>query len=102
MALGTILTSVLALLVWLAVLAFLAKWFQAWAVGHLQPGVNTSWAALKVLFLLAFLASASGIFLSVRAWRGKSHLKEEIGDTAASPAEVDEELRHLFRMLAWH
>ena len=30
----------------------------------------------------------------------REYLKEEIGHTVASPAEVDEELRHLFRVLA--
>lgn len=78
MDVGKIITSVLALLVWIGVLAFLAKWFQAWAVGRLEPGVNTSWAALKILFLLACLASAGGMFLSVRAWWGKSHLKWQV------------------------
>ena len=32
--------------------------------------------------------------------RYRACLKEEIGQTVASPAEVDEELRHLFRVLA--
>ena len=34
--------------------------------------------------------------------RYRECLKEEIGHTVASPAEVDEELRHLFRVLARH
>ena len=34
--------------------------------------------------------------------RYRERLKEEIGHTVASPAEVDEELRHLFRVLARH
>ena len=32
--------------------------------------------------------------------RYRGRLKEEIAHTVASPAEVDEELRHLFRVLA--
>jgi len=32
--------------------------------------------------------------------RYRECLKEEIGHTVASPAEVDEELRHLFRVMA--
>jgi hypothetical protein len=32
--------------------------------------------------------------------RYRECLKEEIGHTVASPAEVNEELRHLFRVLA--
>ena len=34
--------------------------------------------------------------------RYQDRLKEEIGHSVASPAEVDEELRHLFRVLARH
>ena len=34
--------------------------------------------------------------------RYRECLKEEIAQTVASPAEVDEELRHLFRVLARH
>ena len=33
--------------------------------------------------------------------RYRERLKEEIAHTVASPAEVEEELRHLFRSLAW-
>ena len=34
--------------------------------------------------------------------RHRECLKEEIDHTVVSPAEVDEELRHLFRVLARH
>ncbi|MHB8970214.1 MAG: hypothetical protein ACYC3X_10850 [Pirellulaceae bacterium] len=34
--------------------------------------------------------------------RYRERLKEEIGQTVASPTEVDAELRHLFRVLARH
>jgi hypothetical protein len=73
-----IITSVLALLTWFGVLAFLATWFQAWAVGRLQPADSTSSATLIALFLLAFLASVRGVYLSVRGWRGKSLLKWQV------------------------
>ena len=70
-----IITSIPATLIWFGVLAFLAKWLQAWASGRLAPGESSSWAALLVLFLFALLACAGGIYLSIRAWRGKSHFK---------------------------
>ncbi len=76
---ATIFTSLPAALIWLGVLAFLAKWFQAWCAGGLEAGVNTSRRALLVLFLLAFSASVSGICLSVEAWRGKSNLRWQVG-----------------------
>ena len=72
---ATAITSVPAFLLWVGVLAFLAKWFQAWTAGRLEPGANTSMEALLVVFILAALSSVGGIYLSVRAWRRKSQLK---------------------------
>jgi hypothetical protein len=71
----TLVASILAFLLWLGVLALLAKWAQAWATGRLEPGASTSLEALALVFLAAAVASVGGIFLSVRAWRGKSQVK---------------------------
>lgn len=75
---ATIVTSIPAALIWFAVLGFLAKWFHAWAMGRLEPGQGTSWAALFVLFLVALLACAGGIYSGVGAWRGKSRLRWQV------------------------
>ena len=45
---ATIITSIPATLIWFGVLAFLIKWFQAWASGRLVPGEGSSW--LRCLF----------------------------------------------------
>jgi hypothetical protein len=67
-----VLLSVVALLVWVGVGAFLVKWIRLWAAGRLEPGINTSWGALYGVFGLAVLALAGGVFLTIRAWQGKS------------------------------
>ena len=67
-----LLLSVLSLSVWIGVAVFLLKWVRAWAAGHLEPGIETSWAALYGFFAVAVLALAAGIFLTIRAWQGKS------------------------------
>ena len=72
--LAPIVTSIPAGLIWLGALTYLAKWFKFWTGGRLEPGQDTSWIALIVLFSLALLACAGGIYSSVRAWRGKSGL----------------------------
>ena len=74
----TKITSVPAALTWFGVLAFLAKWFQAWSVGRLEPGSDTSWMALLMVFIVALLASGGGIYLSIRAWQGRSHVKWQV------------------------
>ena len=71
----TLVASILAFLLWLGVLALLAKWSQAWATGRLEPGASTSLEPLALVFLVAAVASVGGIFLSVRAWRGRSQVK---------------------------
>ena len=76
---ATIVTSIPAALIWFGALAFIAKWFQAWSADNLEAGANTSWGALLVFFFLALLSSAGGIYLSVRAWRGQSNLKWQVG-----------------------
>ncbi|HUT29432.1 MAG TPA: hypothetical protein VMX13_06550 [Sedimentisphaerales bacterium] len=73
-----VLLSVPALLLWTAVAAFLVKWIRAWAAGRLEPGVNTSWAALYGIFAVAVAALAGGIFLTVRAWQGKSTVSRQV------------------------
>jgi len=80
---ATVIVSVPAFLLWVGVLAFLAKWFRAWAAGRLEPGANTSMEALFVVFLLASLGSVGGIYMSVRAWRRKSELKWQAGSLIA-------------------
>lgn len=73
-----VLISVLALLVWIAVAAFLLKWVRAWAAGRLEPGIETAWAALYVFFAVAVLALAAGVFLTIRAWQGKSTVSWQV------------------------
>jgi hypothetical protein len=70
--------SIPVLLIWLGVLAFLVKWFRAWSEGRLEPGQGTSWVALFVLFFVALVVCASGIYLNVRAWQSKSRLTWQI------------------------
>jgi hypothetical protein len=64
-----------AFLLWVGVLAFLAKLFQLWAADRLEPRVSTSPEALALAFLAAAAVSLGGILLSVRAWRGRSKVK---------------------------
>lgn len=73
-----VLLSVVALALWITVAAFLLKWFRAWAGGRLEPGINTSWAALYGIFAVAVLALAAGIFLTIRAWQGKSTVRWQV------------------------
>jgi hypothetical protein len=73
-----VLLSVLALSVWIAVAAFLLKWVRAWAAGRLEPGVGTTWVALYGLFAVAVVALAAGIFLTIRAWQGKSTVSWQV------------------------
>jgi len=73
-----VLLSVLALSVWIGVALFLLKWIRAWAAGRLEPGIETSWAALYGFFAVAVLALAAGIFLTIRAWQGKSTVRWQV------------------------
>lgn len=73
-----LLLSVPALLLWTGVAAFLVKWIRAWAAARLEPGVNTSWVALYGMFAVAVAALAGGIFLTVRAWQGKSTVSRQV------------------------
>ena len=67
-----LLLSVLGLSLGIGVALFLAKWIRAWAAGRLEPGVESSWLALYSFFGVAVLALAAGVFLTIRAWQGKS------------------------------
>jgi hypothetical protein len=73
-----LLLSVLALSLWIAVALFLLKWIQAWAAGRLEPGIESSSLALYAFFALAVFALAAGIFLTIRAWQGKSTVRWQL------------------------
>ena len=75
---ATVLLSVLALSLWIGVALFLLKWFRAWAAGRLEPGASTSWAVLYGMFAVAVLALACGVFLTIRAWQGKSTVRWQV------------------------
>jgi RNA polymerase sigma factor (sigma-70 family) len=69
----------------------------------LEPCLIGSREAHPYSALAAELGMTEGaVKMAVRRLRERYRvsLKEEIGHTVASPAEVDEELRHLFRVLA--
>ena len=73
-----VLLSVPAVLLWIGVAAFLVKWIRFWAAGHLEPGANTSWTVLYAVFAAAVLALGGGIFLTIRAWQGKSTVTRQV------------------------
>jgi RNA polymerase sigma-70 factor (ECF subfamily) len=71
----------------------------------LEPALIGSRETLPYAALASELGITEGaVKMAVRRLRERYRtcLKEEIGHTVASPAEVDEELRHLFRVLARH
>jgi hypothetical protein len=70
--------SVAALSVWLAVAGFLVKWLRAWSAGRLEPGVGSSWSGLYGMFAVAVVALGAGLFLTIRAWLGKSTVKWQV------------------------
>jgi len=70
--------SFLAMLVWTGVVVFLVKWVRAWSAGRLEPGIESTWAALYGMFGLAVLALAAGVFLTIRAWQGKSNVAWQV------------------------
>ena len=67
--------SVPAALLWGGVGAFMLKWASAWQGGRLQPGIETSWMALYVIFGVAALAICGGACLTAMAWLGKSTVR---------------------------
>ncbi|GAI91520.1 unnamed protein product [marine sediment metagenome] len=73
-----VLLSLPALALWIAVAAFLFKWIRAWSAGHLEPGIETSWATLYGFFAVAVLALAAGLFFTIRAWQGKSTVRWQV------------------------
>ena len=73
-----LLLSLLALSLWAGVALFLLKWIRAWAAGRLEPGIESTWLALYAFFAVAVLALAAGIFLTIRAWQGKSTVRWQL------------------------
>jgi hypothetical protein len=72
---ATILTSVIAFVVWGLVGLCLSRWFMAWTAGNLQPGQGTSWVSLVLLFIIAAMLFLGGLYGSVSAWLGRSATK---------------------------
>ena len=80
----TLVASISAALLWSGVLAFLAGWIHAYATGHLEPATGTSFVTLVSLALITFIASITGISLSVKAWSGASRLSWQVTSVVTS------------------
>ena len=79
----SILLSIPAVLLWLGVGGFLLKWYRAWATNSLEPGLGTSWLTLYIIFAIATLAVASGLWNAVSAWTGKSKEQWQVASIVA-------------------
>ena len=60
--------SVLGVVVWLRVLAFLMKWTHAYATGNFELGDGSSPMVLIGIFSFVLLVAVGGIFVSARIW----------------------------------
>ena len=75
---GSILLSIPATLLWIGVGGFLLRWHRAWIAGNLEPGLETSWTALYVIFGISALAMMAGFCLTITAWIGRSTVRWQI------------------------